>query len=279
MIHAGAQTGAILHGIRIAAVVAAVLVAHVILRRFLPAALRHGLGSGADDALYTERLRRAETLAHAIITTSMVVLFVVGFFLILAEFGFNVAPVVAGVGITGVALGLGAQTLVRDAINGVFILGENQFGRGDIVTLANVSGRVEDVNLRRTLLRAEDGTLYVVPNSTIGVAANHTRGYSGISFTVAISYSANLDAAIREIDRIGRDLADDAELGQRVLEPPHADRIDSLEDAYLNLHVAGKAAPGAGLRVSSEMRRRIIAEFDRLGIAYRGGPVARPEEP
>jgi small-conductance mechanosensitive channel len=184
-------------------------------------------------------------------------------------------PAVAGVSVTGIALGLGAQTLVKDAINGLFILGENQFSRGDIVTLGNVTGRVEDVNLRRTLLRGEDGTVYVVPNSTITVAANHTRGYSGISFPVAISYTADLEQAIREIGRIGRELADEPEFGARVIEAPYADRVDSLEDAYLNLHVTGKAAPGAGNRVASEMRRRIKQEFDRLGIAYRGGPAAQ----
>jgi small-conductance mechanosensitive channel len=206
-----------------------------------------------------------------------VALVAVGAFLILAEFGFNIAPVVAGVGITGIALGLGAQTLVKDAINGLFILGENQFGRGDVVTLANVTGRVEDVNLRRTVLRAEDGTVYVVPNSAISVTANHTRGYSGVSFPVAISYKADLETAIREIARIGRELAEDPEWGLRVIEAPYADRVDSLEDVYLNLHVTGKAAPGAGVRVSSEMRRRIKEEFDRLGIAYRGGPAAQPQ--
>ncbi len=278
MILAGAQAGTLLHGIRIAAVIVAVLIAHVLLRRFLPVALRHSLGWRSDDGRYPERLRRAETLTHAIVATSMVALIVVGAFLILAEFGFNVAPVVAGVGITGIALGLGAQTLVRDAINGLFILGENQFGRGDVVTLANVTGRVEDVNLRRTVLRAEDGTLYVVPNSAISVAANHTRGYSGVSFRVAISYKADLETAIREIDRIGRGLAADSALGPRVIEAPHADRVDSLEDAYLNLHVTGKAAPGSGIRLASEMLRRIKEDFDRQGIAYRGGPAAQDDK-
>lgn len=278
MMLAAAKTGALLHGVRIAAIIVAILIAQVLLRRLLPAALRRALRTGPRDDVYPEPLKRAETLAHVIVTTSMVVLIVIGVFLILAEFGFDIVPAVAGVGITGIALGLGAQTLVKDAINGLFILGENQFGRGDIVTLAGVSGRVEDVNLRRTLLRAEDGTVYVVPNSTITVAANHTRGYSGISFPVAISYSADLEAAIREIGRIGRDLAEDSEFGPRVVDAPHADRVDSLEDAYLNLHVAGKATPGSGLRVSSEMRRRIKQEFDRLGIAYRGGPAAPAEK-
>ena len=178
---------------------------------------------------------------------------------------------VAGLGITGIAVGLGAQTFVKDAINGLFILGENQFGQGDIITVANVTGRVVDISLRRTVLRAEDGTVYVVPNSAITVAANLTRGYSGVYFPISLSYQADLDRATAEIDRIGQDFAEDSDFSPLVLEAPHVLRIDSLEDGYLNLRIAGRVASGAR-RVSGELRRRIKEELDRAGIAYRGAP-------
>lgn len=258
------------HGIRIVAVVLAIFLACESLRRTLPPALRHSLARGEESERRAEQLKRAETLSRVILETSVVALALVGAFLVLSEFGFNLAPVVAGLGITGIAVGLGAQSLVRDAINGLFILAENQFVRGDIVTIAGVTGRVEDVSLRRTMLRAEDGTLYIVPNSAISVAANRTRGFSGVSFQVGISYQADLEQAIEEIGRIGRDLSEDREFTALVLEAPRAVRVDSFEDTYLNLRIIGRVLPDSAERVTTEMLRRIKREFDRLGIAYRG---------
>jgi moderate conductance mechanosensitive channel len=262
------------HGLRVLVVIILVLVARLILDRAVPLALRHSLVRESEEELRAEQLKRAETLSHVMTRTALIIMLLVAAFLVLAEFGFSIAPVVAGLGITGIAVGLGAQTFVKDAINGLFILGENQFGRGDIVTIANVTGRVVDVSLRRTLLRAEDGTVYVVPNSAITVAANQTRGYSGVYLPIAISYQADLQRAIAEIDRIGRELAADPDFRPLILESPHALRVDALEDGYLTLRISGRAASGSGPRVSGELRRRIKEEFDRLGIPYRGAPAA-----
>lgn len=265
------------HGLRVLAVVLAVLAAQQLLVRGIPPAFRHSLVRGPDEEERAEQLKRAETLSQVMLRTAMAALFAVGAFLVLAELGFTIAPALAGLGITGIAIGLGAQTLVKDAINGTLILTENQFRRGDTVTIANVTGRVVDISLRRTLLRAEDGTLFSVPNSAITVAANHTRDYSGITFTVGLSFAADLERAIHEIDRIGKSLAADPNLGRLVLDPPRALRVDSLEDSYLNLLVSGRVAPvpGAQAEVAGEMRKRIKQEFDRLSIAYRGSPVRK----
>jgi moderate conductance mechanosensitive channel len=269
---AEARAWAVTHGLRVLFVVLLVLLARLVLDRAIPLALRHSLVRESEDDLRAEQIKRAETLGHVVTRTSLAVLLVVAAFLVLAELGFSIAPVVAGLGITGIAVGLGAQTFVKDAINGLFILGENQFGRGDIITVANVTGRVVDISLRRTVLRAEDGTVYVVPNSAITVAANLTRGYSGIYIPISLSYQADLERATAEIDRIGQALAEDSDFGPLILEAPHVLRIDSLEDGYLNLRIAGRAASGAGPRVSGELRRRIKDGFDRASIAYRGAP-------
>jgi len=174
------RSWALTHGLRVLAVILAVLLVRALLRRAVPLGLRHSLVRGIDEEIRVEQIKRAETLSGVILTTSLIGLLLAGGFLVLGDLGFSVAPVVAGLGVTGIALGLGAQTLVKDAVNGIFILAENQFRRGDIVTIAGATGRVEDVSLRRTLLRAENGTVFSVPNSAITVAANHTRGYSGI---------------------------------------------------------------------------------------------------
>jgi small-conductance mechanosensitive channel len=260
------------HGLRILFIVLAVLVARIVLLRIVPPAIRRGLRHDGDGLDRAEFNKRAETVSAVVLRTTAVVTVIVAAFFILAEVGFNIAPVIAGVSISGIALGLGAQTLVKDGINGLFILGENQFAYGDTVTLAGVTGTVEEVNLRRTVLRGEDGTVYTIPNSAITVAGNHTRGYSGVYFTIGLSYSADLERAISEIDRIGAELAADPAIGQRILQPPRAVRVDSLEDSYLNLRVSGRVAPGAQAAVTGELRRRIIEDFDRLAIPYRGSP-------
>ena len=262
------------HGLRILFIIALVLIARVVLRRVVPPAIRHALVHDGGELDRAEFSRRAETVSSVILRTAAVVIVIVAAFFILAEVGFNVAPVIAGVSISGIALGLGAQTLVKDGINGLFILGENQFAHGDTISVAGVTGVVEEVNLRRTVLRGEDGTVYTVPNSAITVAGNHTRGYSGVYFTLALSYLADLERAIGEIDRLGTDLASDPSFGPRILEAPKAVRIDSLEDTYLNLRVSGRVVPGAQTEITSELRRRIIEDFDRLEIAYRGSSHA-----
>jgi small-conductance mechanosensitive channel len=261
------------HGLRVVVILLLALLARQIVARTVPPAVRRSLVFGyAEEDARIEQLKRADTLAGVILGTTTAIVFLVAAFFVLAEVGFSIAPVIAGVSITGIAVGLGAQTLVKDVLNGMFILGENQFRRGDMVTIANVSGTVEDVSLRRTLLRGEDGTVYVVPNSAISVAGNHTRGYSGIYFLVAISFQADLERAIAEIDRIGRELTADRDFGPLIIDSPRALAVDALEDSYVNLRIDGRARPGAQGRVAGELRRRIKQEFDRLGIAYRGSP-------
>ena len=270
------RSWALTHGLRVLAVILAVLLVRALLRRAVPLGLRHSLVRGIDEEIRVEQIKRAETLSGVILTTSLIGLLLAGGFLVLGDLGFSVAPVVAGLGVTGIALGLGAQTLVKDAVNGIFILAENQFRRGDIVTIAGATGRVEDVSLRRTLLRAENGTVFSVPNSAITVAANHTRGYSGISLNLGLSLAADLERATDEINRIGMELARDPQLGHLVLDPPAALGATSPDDASLSIVVSGRVAPTAGAQavVGGEMRRRIHQEFDRLGILYQISPAA-----
>jgi small conductance mechanosensitive channel len=263
-------------GSRILIILIALVVAVVVLRRIIPLSMRRALVRATDTDARLEQIKRAETLSGVLLTTSLIVLFALGIILLMAELGFSIGPIIAGIGITSIALGLGAQTLVKDTINGIFILAEDQFRRGDVVTIAGATGTVEGVGLRRTVLRHEDGTVFSVPNSAIGVSANYTRGYSGISFNIGLSFTADVESTAAEIDRIGEELARDPEYRGLILTPPVALRVDSLEDTYLNLNVSGRVAPrpGAQAKVASEMRRRIKQDFDRLGIPYRGRPIA-----
>ncbi len=265
------------HGARILTVVTLTAVAIQLLRRAVrPAMMRLALRE-ATPATEFDLRKRADTLSTVLVWTAEIALLLVAVFMALDELGFNVAPFLTGLGIGGIALGLGAQSLVRDTINGIFILVENQYGRGDLVAAAGVQGWVEDVTLRRTVLRDADGTLYSIPNSEVKVSANHTRGYSGISLLVPLSATSDLERAMEVIGRVSDDLATDPAFAPLVLEMPHVARVEALTDKGVTLRILGRAVPGKQFEVASALRRRIKRAFDEAEI--RLGPVDPPPPP
>jgi small conductance mechanosensitive channel len=257
------------HGVRIAAILVVVAVIILIFRRVVPhavdAAVRRRMLGRSEE----ETAKRVQTLTTVFDWTAEVVLFLVALFTILPELGVNVGPVLAGVGIVGIAVGLGAQSLVRDTINGLFILIENQFGIGDVVTVAGISGRVEEVNLRRTVLRDLDGAVHSVPNSEIRVASNHSRGWSGVDMNVTVAYEADIDKAAAVIDRVGQELAADPEYGPLITDAPHVVRVDAFKDSGVALKVLGVTEPMRQWDVMGELRRRLKKAFDAERIELR----------
>src|SRR5581483_6231418 len=167
------------HGVAVFGSILLALIGTAIVARVVRLALRPAVTRQMAGRPPVEVQRRVDTLAGVFVLLAL--------FTILPEFGVNIAPVIAGVGITGIALGLGAQTLVRDTLNGMFILGENQYAKGDVVTIAGVTGTVEDVTLRRTVVRDVDGVVYSVPNSSVIVAANYTRDFAKVRVTVPVA--------------------------------------------------------------------------------------------
>ncbi len=144
--------------------------------------------------------------------------------MILGELGLNIGPAVAGFGVVGIAVGFGAQSLVRDYLNGALILIENQFSKGDVVTLAGVSGEVEDFSLRRTTLRDLDGVVHTVPNGEIRVASNKTRVWARINLDVTIAYGTDIERATVVVNDVGTEMAADPAWRRRVMEAPHVER-------------------------------------------------------
>jgi small conductance mechanosensitive channel len=267
-----------IHGARIAVVVALVLIANICVRRIIPPAVRAAVLRDATSRNEIDLRKRADTLASVMVHTVQIGAIVLGAFLVLGELGFNMAPLLAGLGIGGLALGLGAQSLVRDTLNGIFILLEDQYDHGDLVSIAGVQGWVEEVNLRRTVLRDVDGTLFSIPNGEVKVAGNLTRGYSGINLLVPLTAASDVDRAMALIDEAGQELAADPDLGRLVVEAPKAVRVEALTDKGLTVRVLGKAMPGAQFEVAGALRRRIKRSFDAAEIRF-GEPVPAPPAP
>ena len=186
--------------------------------------------------------------------------------MILRAFDLDIGPAVAGLGVVGIAVGFGAQSLVRDYLNGALILVENQFSKGDIVTIAGVSGTVEDFSLRRTTLRDLDGMVHTVPNGEIKVASNRTRTWARINENITVAFGTDIDKAIEVVDDIGREMAADPVWKRRILEPPRVDRVESIDEMGITLKILGSVRASEQWAASGEFRKRLLDGFTRNGI-------------
>jgi small-conductance mechanosensitive channel len=191
---------------------------------------------------------------------------VIALVMVLGQLGLDIGPAVAGLGIVGIAVGFGAQSLVRDYFNGVLILVENQFAKGDVISIAGVSGVVEDISLRCTTLRDLSGVVHTVPNGEIKVASNRTRTWARINEDVQVAYGTDLDRAVGVVNDVGRRLAEDPEWGPRVIEAPSVLRVDALGESGVTLKVLGVVRATEQWAVAGEFRRRLLDALLANGI-------------
>lgn len=250
----------------VAATILALRVAGAVVRGVIRALLDREASEGTAQELSAIELakRRAtlESLGGAVVRAIIVV---IGFLMALDALRLNVTPAIAGLGIAGVAIGLGAQGLVRDYLAGAYILIENQYARGDVVRIADVAGTVEDFSLRRTTLRDTDGTLHSVPNGLIGVASNMTRLWARVNVELTVPYGTDLGRATEIIDAAGREMADDPDWARRLLEAPRFDRVDGLGTGLI-LKASGPVRAADRWAAEGELRRRMVVAFEAAGI-------------
>jgi small conductance mechanosensitive channel len=254
------------HGAAVVGTIALTVIVTAAVRRIIPRAMRPAIARQMTGRPPEEIDRRVSTLSDVLVRTIEVVLLTFALFTILPEFGFDIRAVLAGVSITSIALGLGAQSLVRDAINGIFILSENQYARGDVVSIAGVTGTVEDVTLRRTLLRDVDGVLYSVPNGAVNVAANYTRDFSKVRVTIPVAAASDLTKVRAVSDEVGRAMAADPQYSEIILSPPQYLRVDSIDMNGVAIQVNGTVQPGKQWEVAGVLRARLLEAFQREGI-------------
>jgi small-conductance mechanosensitive channel len=254
----------------------AALVAFLVVRAAVGISVRHLIEHRRlePEALVlpqAELERRVNTIPRLVVRLSGAVLAVIAVLMALDLFGIDIGPAVAGLGVVGIAVGLGAQAIVRDWLAGIFIVLENQYSAGDVVRIAGVEGVVEDFSLRRTTLRDLDGAVHTVPNGQIVVASNMTRLWGRVNLDISIPYGADLEQASELIDGVGKGLQGDPEWGPRLLEPPKVMRVEDLADASVKLKVLGQVRPGEQWAVGGELRKRILGELTKSGIL--GGRV------
>jgi moderate conductance mechanosensitive channel len=220
----------------------------------------------AQELSAVEVGKRMDTLDALGIRVIRMFVVLIALVMILGELNLDIGPALAGLGVVGIAVGFGAQSLVRDYFNGALILIENQFSVGDVVTIADVSGVVEDLSLRRTTLRDLSGVVHTVPNGEIRVASNSTRTWARVNENVQVAYDTDFDHAIEVVNGVGRSLYEDPEWRRRVLEPLTVLRINALEDSGVSLKVTGSVRASDQWAVAGEFRRRLLAAFAAEGI-------------
>ena len=253
-------------GARVLIIVAAIYIAMRIFQRVLEPAIRSTITRQMRDDPESEVEQRIDTLTQVIYRTVWFVAVVAGLITILPEFGINASALLAGAGLIGLAVGFGAQSLVKDVISGLFILVENQYGKGDVVSIAGVGGVVEDVNLRRTLLRDLDGTQHSVPNGEISVASNRTQVWSRTNIVIGVSYGDDLEQVFAVINRVGEEMASDPEWSEAIKSPPKVLGIDGFGDSSVDIRILGDTLPGSQWGVTRELRLRLKTAFDAEGI-------------
>lgn len=212
------------------------------------------------------QIQRAHTLTHIVRDVVRIVIVFAGVMMILSEVGIDLKPLLAAAGLGGLAIGFGAQSLVKDLISGFFILLENSVRVGDVVEIAGVSGFVEAIELRTIKLRDLSGNVHVVPNGVIDKVKNMTREYSFYVFNIGVAYRENVDEVMEVLQEIAAELRRDPQFTEDILEPLEMLGVDEFADSAVIIKCRIKTKPIKQWRIGREMNRRIKKTFDAKGI-------------
>jgi moderate conductance mechanosensitive channel len=219
------------------------------------------------------RAAQLRTMASILRATSIGVLSFIAFLQILNIFDIPYQPILASAGIVGVGIGLGAQSIFKDMLNGIFILVEDQYNVGEVVQLAGLKGTVEDLSLRRTTVRDSDGTLYIIPNSQIATVSNLSRDYAVATLQVSVDASANPDKVIALLGKVANDVRHDSVFKDIAIADPVILGVDKIEGRAVTYPVQIRVRANQRDGVLRELRRRIILAFEKDGIPLGNDPA------
>jgi small-conductance mechanosensitive channel len=257
------------HGLRLASIVLIALILNRVLRtltrRLIPAAGAEGLGR-----IGRMREQHTKTLAGLLYSAGTAVIIIGAILTALPEFGFNITPIAAVAGLASLAFGFGAQHLVRDLINGFFVIVEDQFVVGETVRIGTVVGRVEHLTLRRTVIRDIQGALVSIPNGEISQVANLSRDWGQIFVDIALPSNGSSDAALAALERVSGELRTDASWSPVLVDGPRVLGIESFGPGGVTLRMQLRTIPGRQDDAARELRRRIQDRFDQEHICWSG---------
>ncbi|HHO70391.1 MAG TPA: mechanosensitive ion channel family protein [Halothiobacillus sp.] len=213
-----------------------------------------------------ESAKRIETLVRLIRQAIIILIWAIAILVVLSQLGLSIAPILASAGVVGLAVGFGAQALVRDMITGFFIILENQIRVGDVAIINGTGGLVEEINLRTIVLRDVEGRVHVFPNGSINTMTNATREWSAYVFRIGVAYKENTDRVIEVIQDVLDGMVADEEFGPKLVEAPEIQGVDELTDSAVIIRGRLKTIPLQQWTVGREFLRRVKLAFDEHGI-------------
>jgi small-conductance mechanosensitive channel len=256
------------HGIRIAAILLVGWFVYKILGIIMPIFIRRYVTQKSKRRRTKGYInQRANTLGRVVTQAIGIFLLTIAFFMILSELNLDITPLLAGAGVAGIAIGFAAQNSIRDFIGGFVIMMEDHYNVGDVVKVVDITGEVEEIGLRRTVLRDLKGILHVIPNGEIRVSSNYTRSISRAFLEVGVAYKEDLDRVMALVKKTWEELAQDPEWKEKIIsETPWLLRVEEFGDSGIIIRAVGDTRPMQQWAVLGELRRRIKQVFDNEGV-------------
>jgi len=239
----------------------------MMIRHFVPIVVKRTVWRQMKKRRKVEKEKRSQTLARLITTTAAIGLGTLAVFLVLGQLQIHITAALAGLGVMGVAVGFGAQYLIRDLIAGFFVLFENQYNVGDVIRVGNIAGIVEEISIRRTILRDLDGARHVIPNGETRIVSNLTQEWSRAHINISVAYKEDLDRVMALMRKTWEAMAEDPNWGHFMLsKTPSLLRVDEFGDSGITIKMVGETTPIDQWNVMGEYRSRIKKVFDEEGI-------------
>ncbi len=253
------------HGVKIVFITIAMFVLYKIVRRTIKRII-HLSVIGDKESSAEAQQKREFTLIRIFNWVNRILFVLLGGLMILQEAGIPVGPLLAGAGIVGIAVGFGGQYLIRDLLAGFFIIFENQYRIGDVVSFDKTSGVVEDISLRLTTLRDMDGTVHHVPHGEIKIVSNLSKDFACVNLDIGVAYESVMEHVIEVVNKVGLEISKDPEWQEFIIEPPQFLRVNAFADFAVIIKIQGKTQPLKQWAVTGELRKRIKVAFDKEGI-------------
>jgi small conductance mechanosensitive channel len=247
-------------------IIASILIAFVMVQLLHLATRRLQSFAERETPPASRRRQQLRTISTIVNSFGIALIVFIAALQVLPAFGINIGPLLASAGIAGLAIGFGAQTLVKDVLNGFLIVMENQYDLGDIISIGGVKGTVETMTLRRTVLRDADGSVHIVPNSEIHVVSNLTRDWTQVTLHVAVAYKEPSDRVIALLEDVAREIRNDPAFADALVAEPQVPGIERVTGGEVDYLLIAKTRPSDQLRVSRELRRRIKECFQKNNI-------------
>ena len=246
-------------------ILAATLVLLLAFRRSVPRLIRANIPRIREESP-EELAHRSGTLSEVLVKAGSFLVWMVSLMMILGALGIPITPVLASVGLVGLAVGFAAQNIIRDYFNGFFIVMEDWYRVGEVAVVAGIGGLVVDMGLRRTVLRDLSGAMHVIPNSKIELASNLTRDWARINLNVGVAYKEDLDHVIQVTNEVCQQLKDDPTWGSDLLSTPKVERVDDLGQNGVEIKILGDTKPIRQWALTGELRKRLKGRYDQEGI-------------